>query len=91
MLRWRHDSRLTISEPIQLTDEQAGRFLNQIDCPLTILLGTGGLFVGDKFHSKSKYLGNNAKVSWYEGGHHLHLENLSHEMILDIKSSLADH
>lgn len=89
--RWRHDPRLTIPEPIQLTDEQAGRFLNQIDCPLTILLGTSGLFVGDKFHSKSQYLAKNAKVSWYEGGHHLHLENLSHEMILDIKSSFANH
>lgn len=47
--------------------------------------------VSDKFHSKSQYLGKNAKVSWYEGGHHLHLENLSHEMILDIKSSFANH
>lgn len=87
--RWQHDPRLTISEPIQLTDVQAGSFISQITCPLTIILGTNGLFVGEVFDSKSQYLGENARVCWHEGGHHLHLENLNPEMISEIKSSLS--
>ena len=82
--RWRHDPRLTLPEPMQLSDEQAGYFLNNISCPLHILLGKDGLFSNHKFNEKSIYLPNNAKVYWHEGEHHFHLENPNEEMISQI-------
>jgi len=87
--RWRHDPRLALPEPLQLSDEQAGSFLKNISCPLHTFLGLSGIFSGEKFKEKSTRLRPAVKIHWHEGGHHFHLENPSSELISQIDSALA--
>jgi len=84
-LMWRHDPELVYPEPIQLTHQQAAAFVKQIKCPLYILLGREGLFskvVGER----SNYLPDQAEISWFDGGHHFHLDSPSDNFISVILS-----
>jgi pimeloyl-ACP methyl ester carboxylesterase len=87
--RWRHDPRLALPEPMRLTDEQAGRFLSAISCPLHVVLGKSGLFVGKALDEKARYLPHQARIHWHEGGHHFHLENPSKELVAQINDAFS--
>ncbi|RWU21564.1 alpha/beta hydrolase [Pseudomonas alkylphenolica] len=72
--RWRHDPRLVLPELLPLTEQQACEFLQQITCPLYLLLGLQGLFAGPGFDKRKAALPLEARVRWYDGGHHFHLD-----------------
>jgi pimeloyl-ACP methyl ester carboxylesterase len=72
--RWRHDPRLVLPEPLQLTERQACEFLQQITCPLHLMLGRQGLFAGSAFDKRKNALPAQARVQWHDGGHHFHLD-----------------
>ncbi|QYX48441.1 alpha/beta hydrolase [Pseudomonas tussilaginis] len=72
--RWRHDPRLVLPEPLQLTERQACEFLQQITCPLHLLLGHQGLFAGSAFDKRKNALPPHTRVQWHDGGHHFHLD-----------------
>lgn len=79
-LAWRHDARLVYSEPIQLTNQQAAAFVKQIKCPLHILLGREGLFV-KTIVDRRDWLPEKTEISWFNGGHHFHLDSPTDEAI----------
>ncbi|PWB32430.1 alpha/beta hydrolase [Pseudomonas sp. SDI] len=87
--RWRHDPRLVLPEPMQLTEQQACDFLRQISCPLHLMLGRQGLFAGPGFDKRKKALPWAARVHWHDGGHHFHLDEPDTVLIEQINAALA--
>lgn len=87
--RWRHDPRLVLPEPMQLTEQQACDFLSQITCPLHLMLGREGLFAGAAFDNRKKALPWSARVNWHKGGHHFHLDPPTPALIEQINAALA--
>lgn len=72
--RLRNDPRLILPEPIRLTENQAQKFISQMNCETLIILGKQGMFANGLFEKRLNKF-KNAKVHWLEGGHHLHLED----------------
>ncbi|MDD0977299.1 alpha/beta fold hydrolase [Pseudomonas fontis] len=87
--RWRHDPRLVLPEPMQLTEQQACDFLRQISCPLHVMLGRHGLFAGPEFDKRKKALPWASRVYWHNGGHHFHLDEPNVALIEQINAALA--
>ena len=87
--RWRHDPRLVLPEPLQLTERQACEFLSQITCPLHLMLGRQGLFAGGAFDKRKSALPPDTRVSWHDGGHHFHLDTPQPGLIEQINSALG--
>nr|WP_319528262.1 alpha/beta hydrolase [Pseudomonas laurentiana] len=86
--RWRHDPRLVLPEPLQLTEQQACDFLRQISCPLHVMLGSQGLFANGNYEKRKRALPWATRVHWHEGGHHFHLESLSTALIEQVNTAL---
>lgn len=87
--RWGHDPRLTLPEPIQLTDQQAGTFVSSIRFPLTVVLGRNGLFVRPSLAGKIDLLPKHTAIHWQDGGHHFHVVNPTAELISIINAGLG--
>ncbi|MBM3113367.1 alpha/beta hydrolase [Pseudomonas sp. P66] len=87
--RWRHDPRLVLPELMQLTEGQACEFLQQISCPLHLLLGRQGLFADAKFDKRKHALPAHTQVHWHEGGHHFHLDVPTPELIAQLSAALG--
>jgi pimeloyl-ACP methyl ester carboxylesterase len=65
---WRHDPRLDLPEPMPLTEREACELLQQIRCPLYLLLGQQGAFAGDGFDRRQAALPGQTRVTWHPGG-----------------------
>ena len=68
---WRSDSRLTLSSPVRLTDEQAMSFVQRVACPTTLVVAEQGMLIDhpellDRLPFTFERL---------PGGHHLHLND----------------
>ncbi|MCW2271671.1 Tropinesterase [compost metagenome] len=87
--RWRHDPRLVLPELLPLTERQACEFLQQITCPLHLLLGRQGLFAGSQFEQRRHALPLNTRVHWHDGGHHFHLDAPRPALIAQISAALG--
>ncbi|TDF84365.1 alpha/beta fold hydrolase [Pseudomonas sp. H9] len=87
--RWRHDPRLVLPEPLQLTERQACEFLQHITCPLQLMLGRQGLFAGSAFDKRKHALPPDTRVHWHDGGHHFHLDNPTTTLIEQLNVALA--
>lgn len=68
---WRTDSRLTLSSPTRLTDEQAMAFVRRVSCPTQLVVAEGGMLAK---HSEL-LCGLPFQVARLPGGHHLHLND----------------
>ncbi|PSS58495.1 alpha/beta fold hydrolase [Pseudomonas sp. BBP2017] len=87
--RWRHDPRLVLPEPLQLTERQACEFLQQISCSLHVLLGRQGLFTGNAFDKRKNALPPDTRVHWHDGGHHFHLDTPTPALIEQLNAALG--
>lgn len=87
--RWRHDPRLVLPEPMQLTENQACEFLRQISCPLHVMLGRQGLFAGVAFDKRRRALPGGTRLYWYDGGHHFHLDPPSPALVAQVRAALT--
>lgn len=87
--RWRHDPRLVLPEPMQLTESQACEFLQQIHCPLHVLLARHGLFAGSAFDKRKDALPPDTRVHWHDGGHHFHLDAPTPALIEQLDAALG--
>lgn len=85
---WRHDSRLALPEPMQLTNEQASAFVRQINCPLYLMLGRSGLFV-EKYENRKNDLPPSVETHWFDGGHHFHLDCPTDNLRLRLASIIS--
>lgn len=88
---WRHDPRLNLPEPMPLTEREACELLQQIRCPLYLLLGQQGAFAGDGFDRRRAALPGEARVTWHPGGHHFHLQAPGQALAQQILRTLARH
>ncbi|AZL68515.1 MULTISPECIES: alpha/beta fold hydrolase [Pseudomonas] len=88
---WRHDPRLDLPEPMPLTEREACELLQQIRCPLYLLLGQQGAFAGDGFDRRRAALPGQARVTWHPGGHHFHLQAPGQALAQQILRTLARH
>lgn len=86
--RWRHDPRLVLPEPMQLTEGQACEFLRQIGCPLHIMLGRQGLFAGGAFDKRRRFLPAGTRLYWHDGGHHFHLDPPAAALVEQVRAAL---
>ncbi|MHA6159970.1 alpha/beta fold hydrolase [Pseudomonas sichuanensis] len=88
---WRHDPRLDLPEPMPLTEREACELLQQIRCPLYLLLGQQGAFAGDGFARRQAALPGQTRVTWHPGGHHFHLQAQGQALAQQILRTLARH
>lgn len=68
---WRSDSRLTLSSPVRLTEEQAFSCVNAVACPARLIVAQGGML------ARNAELLSRLPLTQEQlpGGHHLHLND----------------
>ncbi|MBF7729474.1 alpha/beta fold hydrolase [Pseudomonas sp. N040] len=71
---WRSDSRLTLASPIRLTRAHAQAFLQQIRCPVSLVLAEQGMLAHEP-GIQALLQGLPFQVHTRAGGHHLHLDD----------------
>jgi pimeloyl-ACP methyl ester carboxylesterase len=71
---WRSDSRLTLASPIRLTRAHAHAFVQQIQCPLSLILAERGMLLHEPGITRLLE-GLPFQVQRLPGGHHLHLDD----------------
>jgi len=70
---WRTDSRLTLPSPMRLTRAHAQAFVQQLSCPVSLVLAKRGMLMEPSF---SAFLeGLPFDIQQLDGGHHLHLDD----------------
>lgn len=89
--RWRHDERLALPESMPLTEKEACKLLQQIHCPLYLILARQGMCAGPMFNRRKSALPAHAQVSWYPGGHHFHLDEPERALAEQIGRILTRH
>ncbi len=76
---WHHDPWLVLPSPVRLTEEQVEYFLRKITSPVTLVLGSDGI---EQPVSRIACF-NEYQVFQFEGGHHLHLEADTAQLIAE--------
>lgn len=87
-LAWRYDQRLVLPEYHRFTEDQAQSFLAGIQCPTLVILGKTGLFTEDFPRSGRLEKIKEKELHWFNGGHHLHLEEEHPEIAQTISQFL---
>ncbi len=72
--RWRHDKRLTQSDPLYPTEEQVCEFLSKIPVQTLLIEASKGLLAKSDMQQARYSFFNDLTHVVIDGGHHLHME-----------------
>ena len=76
---WHHDPWLVLPSPVRLTEEQVQHFLRKVEAPVKLVLGGDGIEQNPSRVACFK----KCQVLRLEGGHHLHLEADTAQLIAE--------
>lgn len=71
---WRHDSRLLVPSPLQMTEEQVMSCLQQIEAQTCLFWASNGFSYNYELMQKRIRSVKNLTIERLEGGHHVHME-----------------
>ena len=81
---WRNDKRLKYTSMMRLPEPLIESFISSISCPVLGIFARDGLFNETSIMQRWAKLNCENTLSWFTGGHHLHLEGdvlaIAHEL-----------
>lgn len=72
---WRHDSRLKLSSPLRMSEQQAQVFCEAVQAPLLLLRAVQGSYLSDVVLAQRSAWFKQLDVSHVGEGHHLHMSS----------------
>ncbi len=73
-LCWSNDKRLRYTSMMRLPEPLIGAFIKSIECPVLGVFATDGLYTKEKVSLRWDQLNCSNSLSWFDGGHHLHMD-----------------